>query len=96
LYQNASELLSPEGHLNVIVPFISESEHIERVFDNGLFIKKIMHTQKVDGTKIRSLISFSFDDIEPEISSIVVKDSSNNYSKEYIELTKAFYFKELQ
>ena len=96
LYENASELLSETGYFNVITPFDSEKEHIERAFDNDLFIKKILHTQKVDGTKIRSLISFSFEDVEPEISSMIVKDSSNNYSDEYIRLTKEFYFKELQ
>jgi tRNA1Val (adenine37-N6)-methyltransferase len=95
LYEYGAELLSETGNMNVILPFESETEHIERAFDNNLFIKKILHTQKVNGTKIRSLISFSFEDVEPEISSLLVKDSKNKYSDEYIQLTKEFYFKDL-
>ena len=95
LYEFASDLLSEDGKMNVIVPYTEETEHIERAFDNDLYVQKILHTVKSDGSKKRTLISFGFEEIDPDVRQMLVKDENNNYSKEYIELTEAFYTKDL-
>jgi tRNA1Val (adenine37-N6)-methyltransferase len=95
LYEYASDLLSEDGRMNVIVPFTEETEHIERAFDNDLFIQDILHTLTPTGDRKRSLISFGHEDVDPIQETMLVKNENNAYSAEYIELTKAFYFKSL-
>lgn len=91
LYEYGAELLNDNGKFNVIVPFTEETEHIERAYDQGLYIQQILHTLKPNGERKRSLISFGFDEIDPKQSSMLVKDEHNKYSSEYIELTRDFY-----
>ena len=95
LYECAAELLSVNGRFNVIIPFDIETEHIERAFDQDLFIQEITHTLSPDGSKKRSLISFGFEDVDPKIDQILVKNNKNQYSQDYIDLTKDFYLKDL-
>lgn len=95
LFESVSELLQPMGLFNLIIPFDNEREYIERAFDNDLFVQKITHTIRTNGEKKRSLISFGFQDLEPQVEELLVKDNQNNYSAEYINLTKQFYLKEL-
>ncbi len=95
IYECVADLLAEEGTFNIIVPFDIETTHIERAFDNGLFIKRILHTKRDDGEIKRSLISFSFDEVDPILEEMIVKHSDNSYSKEYITLTKNFYSKDL-
>ena len=95
LYEYVSDLLAENGRFNVIIPFDIETEHIERAFDNDLFIQTITHTLSPDGNKKRSIISFGFEDVEPEVSELLVKNAQNEYSQAYINLTKDFYFKDL-
>ena len=95
LYECAADLLSEEGRFNIIIPFDMETEHIERAFDQDLFIQEITHTLSPDGSKKRSLISFGFEDVDPIIDQLVVKNEKNQYSQDYISLTKDFYLKDL-
>ncbi|MCB9222851.1 MAG: methyltransferase [Crocinitomicaceae bacterium] len=96
LYDYASELLSENGRLNVIIPYIEETEHIERAFDNDLFVQSILHTTREDGSFKRTLISFGMEDVDPIIDQLLVKDRNNKYSERYIEMTKDFYLKDLR
>ncbi|MEX1003310.1 MAG: methyltransferase [Crocinitomicaceae bacterium] len=96
LYECAAELLKEDGRLNVVVPYTEEREHIERAYDQSLYIQNILHTLREDGLRKRSLISFGFDDVDPIQEEMLVKDTSNRYSKEYITLTKSFYATDLE
>ncbi|MFT4601588.1 MAG: tRNA1Val (adenine37-N6)-methyltransferase [Arenicella sp.] len=95
LYECASDLLSEEGKFNLVIPHSSLTEHLERAFDNDLFLQEILITLSPDGTKKRAFISLGSEDIEPLEKTMMVKDSDNNYSPEYIQMTKKFYLKEL-
>lgn len=93
LLESVSELLAPNGVFNMIIPFEHETEYIERAFDHDLYIERITHTISPNGDKKRSLISFGFKDVEPQMREILVKDDENNYSQDYINLTRDFYLK---
>ena len=93
LFDSVAEHLSKNGRFNVVIPFKNETEYIERAFDNDLYIQEITHTLSPNGSKKRSLISFGFNDVEPNQSEILIKNSFGEYSSEYIELTKDFYLK---
>jgi tRNA1Val (adenine37-N6)-methyltransferase len=96
LYLLAEDLLAEDGRINVIVPFTEETEHIERAFDNDLFVNDILHTLREDGSKKRTLISFGKKEVEPDVSEMLVKDANNRYSDQYIEMTMEFYSKDLR
>lgn len=93
LFEGINENLSIKGRFNLIIPFENEREFIERAFDQDLFIQEIMHTLSPNGNKKRSLISFGFEEKDPIVSEILVKNELNEYSSEYKELTKDFYAK---
>jgi tRNA1Val (adenine37-N6)-methyltransferase len=95
LYTHASSLLSDNGFVNVIIPFDIEKTHISSAEKNKLFPFKILRTIRDTGEMKRSLISFSFSKVQPEETKMIVKFSDNFYSKEYVELTKDFYLKDL-
>lgn len=96
LYECAEELLSDEGSLFVVIPQSEITEHLERAFDNDLFLKAITHTVREDGERKRALLQLTREDLEPLENEILVKDSNNKYSKEYISLTRQFYKKNLE
>lgn len=91
LYKNSSALLSDDGHLNLIFPYDLEVIHFSSAEKRGLFPSKILRTKKENGEYKRTLISYSFKQLIAEESEMIVKYSDNSYSKEYIEMTKAFY-----
>ena len=95
LYEHSSDLLTENGKLNLVIPYAMLTEHLERAFDNELFLQNILISLSPDGTKKRAFISLGNNAIEPHEESIIVKDSSNQYSSKYIELTKEFYLKNL-
>ena len=95
LFENIADHLAKEGRFNIVIPFENETEYIERAFDNDLFIQEIMHTIRPNGDKKRSLISFGFEDVEPLISEMLVKNAENEYSSAYVNLTREFYAKKL-
>ncbi len=95
LYECSAALLAENGTFAVVIPFEEEHNHLHRAFHEGLYASKILRTIRKDGTFKRSLIAYSFDDKAPELTEMLVKDSNNRYSTEYITLTKDFYLKDL-
>ena len=95
LYKEALDLLAEDGKLQLVIPQTELTEHLERAYDNELYLQTILHSIRENGERKRAFLSIGFNDIEPDEAEILVKDSQNNYSDEYISLTKAFYKKEL-
>lgn len=95
LYTHASSLLCKNGFVNVIIPYDVEKTHLNFAEKNKLFPFKILRTIRETGEMKRSLISFSFSKVQTEETKMIVKFSDNLYSKEYVELTSAFYNKDL-
>ncbi|OIQ29909.1 MAG: hypothetical protein BM555_05570 [Crocinitomix sp. MedPE-SWsnd] len=95
LYECSADLLREDGRMNVVIPHSALGEHLERAFDNDLYLQDILISLSPDGTKKRAFISLGFEDIEPTEKTILVKDSNNKYSAEYIAMTKGFYLKDL-
>ena len=96
LYECVAELLSPNGWFNLILPYSVITEHIERAFDNALFLQNILHTIKEDGERKRSILSFGFNEVDPTENELIVKYKDGSYSQAYIKLTEAFYRKDLR
>lgn len=94
LIEGASLLLSKNGHFDMILPF-SEEEKALKVGENfGLFPRKITRVKGTEDSPIkRSLISFEFKNIAPEIDELVLEISRHNYTPEFKELAKDFYLK---
>ena len=94
LIEGVSILLSKKGHFDLIIPFSEEQYALEIAKNNNLFPEKIT---RVKGTEVspikRSLISFGFDTIEPEINELILEISRHNYTEEFKDLVKDFYLK---
>ncbi|WP_066757630.1 tRNA1(Val) (adenine(37)-N6)-methyltransferase [Crocinitomix algicola] len=90
-YLACAELLSEKGTLSIIIPSHLEETHIERALTEELFPKRILRTRRPNGVSIRTLIEYSFSEINPTTSNLLVKDQNGKYSSEYINLTKDFY-----
>ena len=96
LYECVEDLLSENGRFNVVVPQTEVTHHLERAFDQDLYLQEILHTVKENGERKRALLSFGFEEVDPEESELLVKFENGNYSEEYIELTKEFYHTDLR
>lgn len=95
LYKKSRELISDNGNLNLIFPFDLEKVHFEEAANNGFHPVRILRTKREDGDFKRTLVSYSLNKIRLVESEMIVKFSDNSYSKEYIEMTKEFYGKDL-
>lgn len=97
LYEYATDLLTEDGFLAIVIPSDEEFNHLKRAAHEGLYPVKILRTIREDGTFKRSLITFSFHDgINPDENDLLVKNGKNQYSDAYIALTKDFYLKDLK
>lgn len=95
LYFFSSQLVATNGKFNLVFPFDLEAQHFKIAAQHNLFPHDILRTTREDGERVRTLVSYSQQKIKPMEVELVVKYSNNSYSKEYIDLTKDFYFKNL-
>lgn len=94
LVQGASELLTEKGLFAVIIPYKEEQGFVELANSVGLFPNRITRVKgNPDADFKRSLMEFSFDANKPHIDTLIIEDGRHQYTKEYIELTQAFYLK---
>ena len=94
LIEGASLLLSKNGHFDMIIPFSEEEKALKIGKNFGLFPRKITRVKGTEDSPIkRSLISFKFKNIAPEIDELVLEISRHNYTPEFKELVKDFYLK---
>ena len=94
LVQGASHFLNEDGIFAVIIPFKEEQNFTELAKNVGLFLNRITRVKGNPGTDFkRSLMEFTFHQNEPIIDALVIEEERHQYTKEYIDLTQAFYLK---
>ena len=96
LYECGSDLLAEDGSFNLIIPAEEIEHHLHIAAHNGLFLHKILHTLSPNGKRKRALITLGFEEKGYTEEELLVKDANNQYSEEYIQLTKDFYQKNLR
>ena len=89
-----SKILSEKGVFSVVVPFKEETNFIALAKENNLFLNRLCRVKGHETSEIkRTLMEFSFYEIELKQESLVIETARHNYTEAYIELTKDFYFK---
>jgi len=90
----AVNLLSENGLLSVILPYKEEAHFINLASKVGLFPKRLRRVKGNPNSEIkRSLLEFSFQQQDHEISELIIETARHQYTDDYINLTKDFYLK---
>jgi tRNA1Val (adenine37-N6)-methyltransferase len=95
LIEAAHLLLSENGIFSVIIPFKEEAAFLALAKEYELYPLKITRVKGTPTTEIkRSLLAFGRNENHNLIiDELVIETSRHIYTKEYIDLTKAFYLK---
>lgn len=94
LLNGVNQLLSPSGSFSTIVPYSEEERFIKPASESMLFPIKITRVRGNANSPLkRSLIQFSREEKEPQLSELVIEKERHVYTKEYITLTEDFYLK---
>lgn len=94
LLKKTSQLLAPKGSFFVIIPFYESENFVALAKTFGLFPQKILNVKGNQNSAFkRSILEFTFQEKEISFRSLVIEKSRNNYTDEYIQLTKDFYLK---
>ncbi|NQX84595.1 MAG: methyltransferase [Flavobacteriaceae bacterium] len=94
LISAARKLLSEDGKFVVIIPFKEEAHFINLSKEFGLFPNQILHVKGHNSSPtIRSLIEFSFNNLDLKKTELIIEKTRQNYTEDYINLTKDFYLK---
>ncbi len=89
-----SKILSEKGVFSVVVPFKEETNFIALAKENNLFLNRLCRVKGHETSEIkRTLMEFSFYEIELKQESLVIETARHNYTEAYIDLTKDFYLK---
>ncbi|TRO64295.1 tRNA1(Val) (adenine(37)-N6)-methyltransferase [Christiangramia sabulilitoris] len=94
LIEGASLLLSDKGHFDLIIPFTEEQKSLKIAKDHKLFPVQITRVKGTESSLVkRSLISFTFENKDPEIDELILEISRHNYTEEFKALVEDFYLK---
>jgi tRNA1Val (adenine37-N6)-methyltransferase len=94
LVTGVSKLLSHNGTFATIIPFKEEEKFIALATNNKLNLNRITRVKGNKNSEIkRSLLEFSFSKSEIITNELVIEKERNNYTIDYINLTKDFYLK---
>lgn len=94
LLESVSKLLSQNGVFSVIIPFKEEEVFTDLATNFKLFVNRITHVKGNPSSEIkRSLIEFSFTEVNIKTNELIIENKRHQYTKEYINLTKDFYLK---
>ncbi len=89
-----SKILSEKGVFSVVVPFKEETNFIALAKENNLFLNRLCRVKGHETSEIkRTLMEFSFYEIELKQEILVIETARHNYTEAYVELTKDFYLK---
>lgn len=92
LLYGVSKLLSETGQFSVIIPYPDEKRFIVMAESVGLFPNTILRTKGTAKSDFkRSLMSFSFDKKNVQISELIIEKERHVYTEEYQTLTSEFY-----
>lgn len=93
LLDGVARLLNKNGKFVTIIPFSEQTEFIGLAKEKSLFANKILHIKGTPQSETkRAIIAFSFYDTEVAYSELIIETTRHNYTQEYIDLTKEFYF----
>jgi len=96
LLKKVKKILAPTGSFWVIIPFSDLSIWTEKAKNEGLFIQAQINIKgKIESSFNRSIISFGNNEVIFKSTEFIIRESSGNYSRAYIELTKDFHFNDL-
>ncbi len=94
LVEGVAKLLSENGRFTVIIPHKEESNFKKLCSNVGLFPNRITRVKgNPDADFKRSLLEFGRKKVETKVDQLTIEHGRHKYTKEYIELTKAFYLK---
>ena len=93
LISKSSYLLSSNGILSVIIPKNLESFFCKKALDYNLYCNRACYVRgnKLSNVK-RVMMEFSFSNFKDKNQFLIIEKFRNNYSTEYINLCKDFYF----
>ncbi|MCL2683246.1 MAG: methyltransferase [Bacteroidales bacterium] len=89
----SEKLLTPQGKLSVIIPMLEYANFQKRIAQSKLQIHRILHVfgANKENPK-RAILECGFEKNPLVEKSFFLHNNSNNYSDEYLELTKDFLF----
>lgn len=94
LIYGVSKLLEQSGKFIIVIPFSEEQNFLRLAQELYLFPSKILRVKGNPRSEIkRSLIELTFNNIDVNISELIIETERHQYTTEYIELTKDFYLK---
>jgi tRNA1Val (adenine37-N6)-methyltransferase len=94
LIKYSTQLLSDNGRLALIIPYKEEVKVVAIARENKLFPEKITRVCGTFQSAIkRSLILFSSVEKNPEIDELVLEIARHQYTDDYKDLVKDFYWK---
>jgi len=94
LIESVSKLLSEEGIFSVIIPFKEEDTFTVLASKYNLLPNRILNVKGNPTSEIkRSLMEFSFRKNDIERDELIIETERHQYTEDYINLTKDFYFK---
>lgn len=92
LIEKASLLLDDNGEFDVIIPFGSVTEFISIAAMYGLYLfRRTNIKDSITKPFKRSLLAFTKYPVNTELSELCLRDTDNQYSTAYRELTENFY-----
>jgi tRNA1Val (adenine37-N6)-methyltransferase len=96
LFSKSSNLLSDTGSAWFILPFLSLNRVQEIIESNDLFINRLIEVEGKPGQKVRVILELGKQQTKTLIETFVIRDEENNYTDEYVDLTKEFHNKSVR
>ncbi len=97
LIHNSSQLLTPNGHIYLIIPQENYEKVIKIALEHGLQLKRQLNLRPKTGKPINRVLielvkksNTSTDNIEQN-KELIIRNSENNYTDEHILFTKNYY-----
>lgn len=92
LLKNTRSLLNKTGSCAFIIPYKNEDLFIKTANEHNLFVNRITRTKDTQNAdNKRSLLQFSFQKSQVEISEFILKNEDHSYSDAFSQLTRDFY-----
>jgi tRNA1Val (adenine37-N6)-methyltransferase len=89
-----SRLLSEEGSLQLIMPYVEGTVFIANAAGYGFFCNSILKIKPLPTSEVRRLIlSFSRIQKKPVEKFLIIDHGRHQFTDDYINLTKDFYLK---
>ena len=92
LISGVKKIISPDGKFCVVLPCREGAAFIDEAMMQGLFCGNILHVKtKTEKLEKRLLMEFTLNLKNLDESEMVIRCSDNEFSREYVEMTKEYY-----